>query len=75
MRFKGRVNEESPSLVEAYGPELFLLLAVHESMLAKVALQAGCLFVEVVAKLFQAIELLVSQQHIDARDEDGWVMG
>ena len=57
------------------GAELFLLKAVDEPLQQQIAPQLGWFATESIAERFQRVELLVAQQHIHARDQDGRVGG
>lgn len=59
----------------AYRAELFLLRAVHIAIAMQVTLKLSCVTTEIVTQLLKRIKLLVSQQHVDAGDEDCGIFG
>ncbi|EGQ13423.1 hypothetical protein HMPREF9136_1930 [Prevotella dentalis DSM 3688] len=63
------------SPVVALWSELVLFLAVHVAVAAQIGFQLAGIAVKVVAELLERGEFLVAQQHIDARHQDGWVVG
>lgn len=60
-------------LIVAYGPELTLLFAVHESVVQQVTLYFLRLGAEVIAECLQRVKLLVAQKHVHARNQYGGV--
>jgi len=62
-------------LIVTLGAELLLLEAVDVSMSGKTATQFGRIGIEVVAERFERIKLLVTQEHVDAGNENSRVLG